>query len=104
MVPASLRAVLLVGGSSRIPLVSEMVSNELGRPVVVMKSTVPVGTNREIQAFVGSNTATAGTGTVAIPYTFKVTGSYLFCSWLAPTSTSLRTSVPVMSAGSRSTN
>jgi hypothetical protein len=30
----------------------------------------------------------AGTGTVAIPYTFKVTGSYLFCSWLAPTSTS----------------
>ena len=29
-----------------------------------------------------------GTGTVAIPYTFKVTGSYLFCSWLAPTSSS----------------
>jgi hypothetical protein len=29
-----------------------------------------------------------GTGTVAIPYTFKVTGSYLFCSWLAPASSS----------------
>jgi hypothetical protein len=28
----------------------------------------------------------AGTGTVAIPYTFKVVGSYLFCSWLAPSS------------------
>ena len=33
----------------------------------------------------------AGTGTVAIPYTFKVTGSYLFCSWLAPSSTSSAT-------------
>jgi hypothetical protein len=33
----------------------------------------------------------AGTGTVAIAYTFKVTGSYLFCSWLAPTSTSSAT-------------
>jgi hypothetical protein len=26
----------------------------------------------------------AGSNNVAIPYTFKVTGSYLFCSWLAP--------------------
>jgi hypothetical protein len=33
----------------------------------------------------------SGTGTVAIAYTFKVTGSYLFCSWLAPTSTSSAT-------------
>ena len=33
----------------------------------------------------------AGTGTVAIPYTFKVTGSYLFCSWLAPSSSSSAT-------------
>jgi hypothetical protein len=30
----------------------------------------------------------AGTGTVAIAYTFTVTGTYLFCSWLAPASTS----------------
>ena len=33
--PAELSAVLLVGGSSRIPLVAEMVSQELGRPIVV---------------------------------------------------------------------
>jgi hypothetical protein len=30
----------------------------------------------------------AGTGTIAIAYTFNVTGTYLFCSWLAPTSSS----------------
>ncbi|MFC7658325.1 Hsp70 family protein [Pseudonocardia benzenivorans] len=33
--PANLSAVLLVGGSSRIPLVSRMISEELGRPTVV---------------------------------------------------------------------
>ena len=33
--PAELGAVLLVGGSSRIPLVATMVSAELGRPIVV---------------------------------------------------------------------
>ncbi|HTK65074.1 MAG TPA: Hsp70 family protein [Pseudonocardia sp.] len=33
--PDELSAVLLVGGSSRIPLVAEMVSEEIGRPVVV---------------------------------------------------------------------
>ena len=33
--PTSLSAVLLVGGSSRIPLVAEMVAAELGRPVAV---------------------------------------------------------------------
>ncbi len=33
--PADLSAVLLVGGSSRIPLVARMVSAELGRPTVV---------------------------------------------------------------------
>jgi hypothetical protein len=30
----------------------------------------------------------AGTGTVAIAHTFTFTGSYLFCSWLAPSTTS----------------
>lgn len=29
----------------------------------------------------------AGTGTIAIAHTFTFTGSYLFCSWLAPSST-----------------
>jgi Tol biopolymer transport system component len=33
--PADVRAVLLVGGSSRIPLVGEMITAELGRPVAV---------------------------------------------------------------------
>ena len=33
--PADLHAVLLVGGSSRIPLVGELVSREIGRPVAV---------------------------------------------------------------------
>jgi YVTN family beta-propeller protein len=33
--PTQLSAVLLVGGSSRIPLVSRMISEELGRPTVV---------------------------------------------------------------------
>ena len=33
--PGQLSAVLLVGGSSRIPLVSRMISEELGRPTVV---------------------------------------------------------------------
>ncbi len=33
--PADLKSVLLVGGSSRIPLVSELVAAELGRPVAV---------------------------------------------------------------------
>jgi actin-like ATPase involved in cell morphogenesis len=33
--PAGLTAVLLVGGSSRIPLVSQMVSEQMGRPVAV---------------------------------------------------------------------
>ena len=39
-------AVLLVGGSSRIPLVGQMVAAELGRPIAVdarPKDTVPVG-------------------------------------------------------------
>jgi len=35
LTPEDLNAVLLVGGSSRIPLVSQLVSDELGRPVAV---------------------------------------------------------------------
>ncbi|GLW30380.1 Hsp70 family protein [Actinoplanes regularis] len=35
MEPAELHSVLLVGGSSRIPLVAQMVGSELGRPVAV---------------------------------------------------------------------
>ncbi len=35
VVPADVRVVLLVGGSSRIPLVAQLVGNALGRPVAV---------------------------------------------------------------------
>jgi YVTN family beta-propeller protein len=35
LTPADLSSVLLVGGSSRIPLIAEMVSQEFGRPTVV---------------------------------------------------------------------
>jgi hypothetical protein len=44
----------------------------------------------------------AGSGTIAIPYTFKVTGSYLFCSWLAPTSTSSATASAAQTVSIRS--
>ncbi|PZS16467.1 MAG: Hsp70 family protein, partial [Pseudonocardiales bacterium] len=33
--PGDLDAVLLVGGSSRVPLVAQLVSAELGRPVAI---------------------------------------------------------------------
>jgi molecular chaperone DnaK len=47
MAPDDIRAVLLVGGSSRIPLVAGMVGEELGRPVAVdthPKHSVALGT------------------------------------------------------------
>jgi YVTN family beta-propeller protein len=34
LIPSDLSSVLLVGGSSRIPLIAEMVSHEFGRPIV----------------------------------------------------------------------
>lgn len=45
--PAQLKAVLLVGGSSRVPLVPELVSEEFGRPVAVdahPKHAIALGT------------------------------------------------------------
>jgi YVTN family beta-propeller protein len=56
--PGQLSAVLLVGGSSRIPLVSRMISEELGRPTVVdahPKYAVALG---------AATLARAGAGTV----------------------------------------
>ena len=38
--PAQVSAVLLVGGSSRIPLVARLVSEELGRPVAVGQTSL----------------------------------------------------------------
>lgn len=47
--PADVKAIVLAGGSSRIPLVAEMVSGELGRPVALdahPKHTVALGAAR----------------------------------------------------------
>ncbi len=61
--PAQVSRVLLVGGSSRIPLVSELVGRELGRPVVVdahPKHAIPLG---------AAEWAAATSGSVAPPAT-----------------------------------
>jgi molecular chaperone DnaK len=47
--PADIKAVVLAGGSSRIPLITEMVRSEVGRPVVLdahPKHTVALGAAR----------------------------------------------------------
>ncbi|MDP2290263.1 MAG: Hsp70 family protein [Actinomycetota bacterium] len=54
------KAVLLAGGSSRIPLVSEMVRNELGRPVVTdshPKHSVALGAARVAHGQIGTGGA-----------------------------------------------
>jgi actin-like ATPase involved in cell morphogenesis len=50
--PADLDAVLLVGGSSRVPLVAQLVSAELGRPVTIdtdPQTTIALGAARRAQ-------------------------------------------------------
>jgi actin-like ATPase involved in cell morphogenesis len=66
--PEALAGVLLVGGSSRIPLVPQLVSQELGRPVVVdaePKSAVAKGA----AAFLGQS----GNGAMAVQGTGEFT-------------------------------
>jgi YVTN family beta-propeller protein len=61
--PSGLSAVLLVGGSSRIPLVSRMISEELGRPTVVdahPKYAVALGAATLALAAAGPADAAAG--------------------------------------------
>ena len=58
--PADVSAVLLVGGSSRIPLVAQMISSELGRPVAVNahpKHSVALGAAVAAAAAQGTETA-----------------------------------------------
>jgi YVTN family beta-propeller protein len=58
--PARLSAVLLIGGSSRIPLVGEMISRDLGRPTVVdahPKHSVALGAAILAQAHAGPGAA-----------------------------------------------
>jgi YVTN family beta-propeller protein len=61
--PDRLSAVLLVGGSSRIPLVGQMISRELGRPTVVdahPKHSVALGAALLAQVHTGLGAAPAG--------------------------------------------
>lgn len=63
--PAALRTVLLVGGSSRIPLVGRLLSEELGVPVAVdahPKHTVSLG------AVIAAAPRGAGVGTFEMPW------------------------------------
>jgi actin-like ATPase involved in cell morphogenesis len=71
--PADLTAVLLAGGSSRIPLVAQLVSAELGRPVAVdahPKYGVALGA-AQVAATAGGATDSiapvAGVGAAAVP-------------------------------------
>lgn len=66
--PAELSAVLLVGGSSRIPLVAEMISRELGRPTLVdthPKYAIALGAALLADAPTGARAATVAAHTVS---------------------------------------
>ncbi len=72
--PDEVTAVLLVGGSSRTPLVAELVSSALGRPVAVdahpkygvaMGAAITAATRAEGVAGAGDAPATSGTAAVA---------------------------------------
>ena len=67
---SDVKAVLLAGGSSRIPLVSEMVRSELGRPVVTdshPKHAVALGAARMAHALAAAPSAAAGPPLLASP-------------------------------------
>ena len=69
IVAGDLRAVLLVGGSSRIPLVAQLVTGALGRPVAVdthPKHAVALGAALRLAA-----EATAGGGQPEVPPPFR---------------------------------
>ena len=71
--PGDLTAVLLVGGSSRIPMVAEMVGSELGRPVAVdadPKHVVALGAARvadDARVGVGADRPTAAAVAAGAP-------------------------------------
>jgi len=70
--PEALAAVLLVGGSSRIPLVPQLVSQELGRPVAVdaePKQAVAKGAVASLGVTGNGAMAVQGTGDFATPPT-----------------------------------
>jgi molecular chaperone DnaK len=66
--PAELDAVLLVGGSSRIPLVAQLVSAELGRPVAVdADPTAAIALGAALSAYAAQTTELDTTGTDILP-------------------------------------
>ena len=68
--PADLRAVLLVGGASRMPLVSELVSEDLGRPVSVdahPKHAVALGTALAADQTAGTGEVRRAPATIVVP-------------------------------------
>ncbi|MHA6616886.1 Hsp70 family protein [Pseudonocardia sp. DLS-67] len=70
--PSRLSAVLLVGGSSRIPLVARMISEELGRPTVVdahPKYAVALGAATLARAGASTTRSSAAAGAPAAPVT-----------------------------------
>jgi YVTN family beta-propeller protein len=73
--PSQLSAVLLVGGSSRIPLVSRMISEELGRPTVVdahPKYAVALGAAALARAGAGTRRGDGPGGAPAAPVGAKI--------------------------------
>lgn len=67
--PAEVSKVLLVGGSSRIPLISQMVSSELGRPVAVdadPKHAVALGAAAFAGRTLSDSAAGAGAAAAAV--------------------------------------
>lgn len=76
--PDELHSVLLVGGSSRIPLVADVVGNSLGRPVSVdshPKHVVPMGAARVAGQAAPIAAATApGTAATALAASVATTG------------------------------
>jgi actin-like ATPase involved in cell morphogenesis len=105
--PSDLKAVLLVGGSSRIPLVSEMVTAELGRPVAVdahpkhavaLGAALVMGSAR--RAAPAASTAVAATATgSAVPTAGTPAAATASPAAAAPTTASAPPSRPVDPGG-----
>jgi YVTN family beta-propeller protein len=76
--PGDLSGVLLVGGSSRIPLVAQMVSEELGKPTVVdthPKYAVALGAAAVARAHAGPQALPSGTSGGKPPVTERSAGA-----------------------------
>jgi molecular chaperone DnaK (HSP70) len=99
--PGQVDRVLLVGGSSRIPLVAEMVGSELGRPVSVdahPKHTIAMGAARLAAA--AAATPTSGSDPVVAPVAVPSAAATAAPSpTVAPTPTPAPTPAPAADPG-----